>query len=78
MFEKEAEEYKDGKGHEHYNFLFEENAGSPADFAKLCFQDGAEYGYNKAKAELEERVKQQSDRITELTQELDDSINRFG
>ena len=48
MFEKEAEEYADGKGHEHYNYLFEEHAGSPADFARWCFQDGAEFGYNKA------------------------------
>ena len=48
MFEKEAKEYADGKGHEHYNYLFEENAGSPADFARWCFQDGAELGYNKA------------------------------
>ena len=48
MFEKEAEEYANGKGHEHYNYLFEENAGSPADFARCCFKDGAEFGYNKA------------------------------
>jgi hypothetical protein len=48
MFDKEAEEYANGKGHEHYNYLFEENAGSPADFARWCFQDGAEFGYNKA------------------------------
>ena len=48
MFEKDAEEYANGKGHEHYNYLFEENAGSPADFAKCCFKDGAEFGYNKA------------------------------
>lgn len=48
MFEKEAQEYSDGKGHEHYNYLFEEHAGSPADFARWCFQDGAEFGYNKA------------------------------
>lgn len=47
MFEKEAEEYANGKGHEHYNYLFEENAGSPVDFARWCFQDGAEFGYNK-------------------------------
>ena len=31
----------------------------------------------KENAELKKRVKQQSDRITELTQELDDYINRF-
>lgn len=48
MFEKEAEEYSVGKAHEHYNYLFEEHAGSPVDFARWCFQDGAEYGYNKA------------------------------
>ena len=48
MFEKEAEEYANGKGHEHYNYLFEENAGTPADFARRCFEDGAEFGYNKA------------------------------
>ena len=49
MFEKEAEEYANGKAHEHYNYLFEEHAGSPADFARWCFQEGAEFGYNKAK-----------------------------
>ena len=48
MFEKEAEEYSVGKAHEHYNYVFEEHAGSPADFARWCFQDGAEFGYNKA------------------------------
>ena len=48
MFEKEAEEYSNGKGHEHYNYLFEEHAGSPVDFAKWCFKDGVEFGYNKA------------------------------
>ena len=48
MFEKDAEEYANRKGHEHYNYLFEENAGSPADFARCCFKDGAEFGYNKA------------------------------
>jgi hypothetical protein len=46
--EKDAEEYANGKGHEHYNYLFEENAGSPVDFARWCFKDGAEFGYNKA------------------------------
>ena len=46
--EKEAEEYAKGKGHEHYNYLFEKNAGTPATFANWCFKDGAEYGYNKA------------------------------
>ena len=49
MFEKDAEEYSVGKAHEHYNYLFEEHAGSPVDFARWCFQDGAEFGYNKAK-----------------------------
>ena len=48
MFEKDAEEYANGKGHEHYNYLFEENAGTPATFANWCFKDGAEFGYNKA------------------------------
>ena len=55
MFEKEAEEYANGKGHEHYNYLFEENAGTPADFARRCFEDGAEFGYNKYKEELNQK-----------------------
>ena len=55
MFEKDAEEYADGKGHEHYNYLFEKHAGNPADFARLCFQDGAEFGYNKCKEELNQK-----------------------
>ena len=33
--DKLAEQYAQGKGHEHYNFLFEENSGNPVDFAKL-------------------------------------------
>lgn len=53
MFEKDAEEYRDGKACEVYHHIFGENAGSPADFAKRCFQDGAEFGYNRAKEELE-------------------------
>ena len=46
MFEKEAEEYAQGRGHEHYHFLFEENAGNPVDFAKLCYKDGYQDGLN--------------------------------
>ena len=57
MFEKDAEEYADGKGHEHYNYLFEKHAGNPADFARLCFQDGAEFGYNKAFVEADKNLK---------------------
>lgn len=38
--EKKAKEYAKGTAHEHYNFLFEENSGSPIDFAKLCYLDG--------------------------------------
>ena len=48
MFKKNAEEYRDNKARELYHHLFEENAGTPADFAERCFQDGAEFGYNKA------------------------------
>lgn len=32
----------------------------------------------KENAELKTRVSEQSERISELTQELDDKINRFG
>lgn len=35
--EEKANDYAIGKAHEHYNFLFEENSGSPIDFAKLCW-----------------------------------------
>ena len=42
--EEKAEEYAKGKAHEHYNFLFEENSGSPVDFAKLCYLDGLAEG----------------------------------
>ena len=48
MFEKEAEEYANGKAKEHYSSLIEENTGSPKDFAKLCWQDGAKFGFTKA------------------------------
>ena len=43
--EEKAEEYAQGKGHEHYNFLFVKNAGSPADFAKFCYKDGLNDGF---------------------------------
>ena len=56
MFEKEVEEYANGKGHEHYNYLFEEHAGSPSTFANWCFKDGAEFGYNKAKEEMQAQI----------------------
>lgn len=42
--EEKAEEYVIGKAHEHYHFLFEENNGSPVDFAKLCYLDGLTEG----------------------------------
>ena len=42
--DKLAEQYAQGKGHEHYNFLFEENSGNPVDFAKLCYKDGYQDG----------------------------------
>lgn len=46
--EELAEEYSIGKAHEHYNHLFEQHAGTPQDFAKLCFLDGFEAGFRKA------------------------------
>lgn len=46
VLDKLAEEYAQGKGHEHYHFLFEENAGNPVDFAKLCYKDGYQDGLN--------------------------------
>ena len=42
--EEKADEYAKGKAHEHYHFLFEENSGSPVDFAKLCYLDGLAEG----------------------------------
>ncbi|MCQ2081657.1 MAG: hypothetical protein MJZ11_08355 [Lachnospiraceae bacterium] len=45
--EEKAEEYAKGKAHEHYHFLFEENSGSPVDFAKLCYLDGLAEGKPK-------------------------------
>ena len=49
-------------------------------------KDLADYQFNyptikelqKENAELKARVNEQSERISELTQELDDKINRFG
>ncbi len=46
VLDKLAEEYAQGKGHEHYHFLFEENTGNPSDFAKLCYIDGYQDGLN--------------------------------
>lgn len=46
MFEKEAEEYRDNKGKKRF-----EEMNTIAEFATMCFKDGAEFGYNKAKKE---------------------------
>ena len=69
MFEKEAEEYANGKGHEHYNYLFEEHAGTPVDFARWCFQDGAEFGYNKGYHDAEEHYMNVIDSQHKLVEE---------
>ena len=45
--EEKAEEFAKGKAYEHYHFLFEENDGSPVDFAKLCYLDGLTEGKPK-------------------------------
>lgn len=76
MFEKDAEEYAKGKGHEHYNHLFEENAGSPADFAERCFQDGAEFGYDKAKEELKEENRLLGERCNQLLKDKGDLTDK--
>lgn len=53
--EEKAEEYAQGKGHEHYNFLFVENAGSPVDFAKFCYKDGFNDGVEYKANEMAEK-----------------------
>ena len=66
MFDKEAEEYSIGKAHEHYNYLFEEHAGSPADFARWCFQDGAKFGYHECKKEHEQEIERCNKLINDI------------
>lgn len=44
QIEIKSREYAEGRGHAHYNFLFEEHAGSPAYFARLCYADGLKDG----------------------------------
>lgn len=71
--EERAEEYAKGKAHEHYHFLFEENNGSPVDFAKLCHLDGLVEGRKLGKEEqwkaTEKAQKKTSARIRELKKE---------
>lgn len=43
-----AEEYATGKARAHYDYLFEQHAGTPQDFAKLCYLDGFDAGFRAA------------------------------
>ena len=52
MFEKEAEEFERRK---HYRYEDNDYCGDIADGIIQAYQQGAEFGYNKAKGELEER-----------------------
>lgn len=74
--EERAEEYAKGKAHEHYHFLFEENNGSPVDFAKLCHLDGLVEGRKLGKEEqwkaTEKAQKKTSARIRELKNEIEE------
>ena len=83
MFEKEAEEYANGKGHENYK-----NTGCLFDFARLCFQDSAEFGYNKALeeathnynaiiADYDKHIEELEKENAELKKQLGDVIECF-
>ena len=64
MFEKEAEEY----ANENDICVCDEEYWSHNDI-KQAFQDGAKFGYNKAKAELTERLENATE-IIELMKDL--------
>lgn len=72
--EERAEEYAKGKAHEHYHFLFEENNGSPVDFAKLCHLDGLSEGRKLGKEDqwkaTEKAQKKTSAKIRALQKEI--------
>lgn len=53
MFEKEAEEFERRK---HYRYEDNDYCGDIADGIKQAYQKGAEFGYNKAKKEIEEEL----------------------
>jgi predicted RNase H-like nuclease (RuvC/YqgF family) len=56
-----------------------ENERLTVSYETLKLHDEEEIGMLKSEnAELKARLNEQSERITELTQELDDKINRFG
>ena len=68
--EKKAEDYAKGKAHEHYHFLFEENNGSPVDFAKLCYLDGLTEG-RKEKYEMAlSQIRRDREKVVEYNEIL--------
>ena len=63
QIEIKSREFAEGRGHEHYNFLFEENVGSPVDFARLCYADGLKDGATEATKELQEKLEESERRV---------------
>lgn len=68
MFEKEAEEYISANNLE---WELECHRESPIREVNLAYQEGAEFGYNKAKGELEEDAKAIAKENAELKEKLD-------
>lgn len=59
MFEKEAVEYEKRK---HYRYEDNDYCGDITDGIIQAYQQGAEFGYNKAKAEIEDGSQQNDNR----------------
>ena len=67
MFEKEAEEFERRK---HYRYEDNDYCGDIADGIIQAYQQGAEFGYNKANEELEEKIKVKKLEILELKSQI--------
>lgn len=71
--EEKAEEYAKGKAHEHYHFLFEENNGSPIDFAKLCYLDGLAEGRKEVTEKYSELEKENEELKWQFKEVIEDN-----
>lgn len=67
MFEKEAEEY-----YEDVTVgTFQEGTENFADAVLTAYKDGAEFGYNKANEELEEKIEVKKLEMLELKEQIE-------
>lgn len=75
MFDKEAEEYEKRK-----HYLYEDNdyCGDIADGIKQAYQKGAEFGYNKLRAKMEENMSNTIKvKVTDVTEDVIGHPNHY-